>query len=55
MTKFSSIVRSPKAMVLFLAMELFSGALVLVLTPYVWVREATSPPIPCEGMDWLEG
>ncbi len=55
MTKFSSIVRSPKAMVLFLAMELFSGAVVLVLTPYVWIREAASPGLQCDGMDWLEG
>lgn len=55
MMKFFSFARSPKALVLFLAMDLFSGAVIIVLTPYVWIREVTSPGMQCEGMDWLEG
>ena len=46
--------QSPSAVVLLLAMELLSGALVLVLAPYIWIRETVSPVAPYEEMDWLE-
>ena len=54
MKTFVPTVRSRTALVLFLAMELVSGALVLVLAPYVWIRETVSPVMQCEEMDWLE-
>ena len=53
MTTSVPTVRSGSAVVLFLAMEVLSGVLVLVLAPYVWIREAVSPVMQCEEMDWL--
>lgn len=55
MTTSGPTVRSRSAVVLFLAMELLSGALVVVLAPYVWIRETISPAMQREEMDWLEG
>ncbi len=55
MPKLAAAVRASVELVLLLAMATFSGALVLVLIPYVWLREAVSPVMRCEEMEWLDG
>lgn len=55
MSRLAAIIRSCAELVLLLAMATLSGGLVLVLVPYIWIREAVSPVMRCEEMEWLDG
>jgi hypothetical protein len=54
MPRLSAAVRFPIALGILITTVMFSGALVLVLAPCIWIREAVGPVMQSDEMDWLD-